>query len=48
MINFAGTKGNDGNKYFKKDSKGNEYYSFETTIDRGNIPHPGIVFGNTN
>ena len=45
MINFAGTKGNNGQQYFRTDDNGNSYYSFETTIDIGNIPHPGIVEG---
>ena len=43
MINFAGTKGNSGQKYFSTDDKGNEYYSFEKTVDNGNIPHPAAV-----
>lgn len=43
LINFAGTKGNSGQKYFSIDKNGNEYYSFETTVDCGNIPHPGVV-----
>ena len=44
-INFAGTEGNNGKKYFNTDEKGNRYYSFEKTVSRGNITHPGIVDG---
>ena len=44
-INFAGTEGNNGNKYFDTDSLGNKYYSFEKTVTLGNVVHPGIVDG---
>ena len=40
MINFAGTSGNGGSKYFDYDNFGNKYYSFEKTIDLGNVSHP--------
>ena len=43
MINFAGTIGNNGDKYFSKDEKGNKYYSFEKTVTLGDVVNPGIV-----
>ena len=44
-INFAGTEGNNGSKYFDIDSQGNRYYSFEKTISIGNIIHPEVIDG---
>ena len=42
-INFAGTEGNKGSTYFNTDGNGNRYYSFEKTVTKGNVTHPGIV-----
>tara|TARA_R110002074_G_scaffold392338_1_gene577782 strand:+ start:43 stop:2469 length:2427 start_codon:yes stop_codon:yes gene_type:complete len=39
LINFAGTSGNSGRKYFISDKYKNQYYSYEATVSKGNVVH---------
>lgn len=42
-INFAGTYGNGGSKYFLTDTNNRYYYSFAQTVSIGGVSHPGIT-----
>ena len=44
LINFAGTSGNNGDKYFSKTNTSNtRYYSYEKTVSIGGVIHSDIT-----
>jgi hypothetical protein len=45
LINFAGTTGNNGSKYFSTNVLGNKYYSYEKTVSLGGVIHSEITTG---
>ena len=45
LINFAGTAGNSGKKYLRRDDYNNQYYSYEATVDAGNVSHSPLTTG---
>lgn len=45
LINFAGTMGNSGEKYFRTDEYKNKYYSYELTVDNGGVAHSSLTPG---